>query len=118
MTLAWRGEIHAAAHRGALRAGGRTVVVMGCGLCTLYPPENAKLFRQIPDEGRGVVVGELPMRIGVKPGNFPTRNRIISGLGLGVLVVEAARRSGSLIPALKGLVTQRPGGLFAARTRR
>ena len=91
--------IDAAAHRGALAAGGRTVAVMGCGLETLYPPDNKKIFRQILDERRGAIVSELPMAVGVLGQNFPKRNRLIAALGLGVLVVEAARRSGSLITA-------------------
>ena len=112
--------IDGAAHRGALRSG-RTVAVVGTGLDTVYPRQHRTLQEQILAEG-GAVVSELPPGAGVRPQHFPARNRIISGMSLGVLVIEAALRSGSLITARLALEQGRevfaiPGSIHSAQVK-
>ena len=89
--------VDAAAHRGALRAGGRTLALLGSGVLNIYPPEHDELAEQVCHAG--AVISENPPRSRPVSGTFPQRNRLISGMSLGVLVVEAGHRSGALITA-------------------
>lgn len=108
------------AHKGALNAGGKTAAVLGCGLDICYPPENKGVKREI--ENSGAVISEFPPGYKPLPQNFPRRNRLISGLSWGTLVVEAGERSGALITADFALEQGRevfaiPGGIASPYSR-
>ena len=113
--------IDAEAHLGALDGNGRTIAVMGCGIDIIYPPEHRKLAESILDRG-GALLGEIALGSAPVPENFPVRNRLIAGLSLGVVVVEAAEKSGSLITARLALEQNRqvfavPGSPLTGKSR-
>ncbi len=111
--------IDSCAHLSAITASGKTIAVMGSGFNHIYPPENKELVGKIVETG-GAVITEYPMNIAPSAGNFPTRNRIVAGLSLGVLVTEAPKNSGALITAHLALEYNRevfaiPGAITGGR---
>lgn len=110
--------IDAAAHRSALASGGRTIAVLACGIDQTYPPSNTKLGEEIIRRGKGAIITEFPPGTPTYPSNFPVRNRIISGMALGTLVVEAAGGSGTFHTVRSALEQGRevfavPGSIFS-----
>ncbi len=111
--------IDSLAHQSVLAAGGRTIGVLGCGIDIFYPPENRELYGHIA--GQGAVLSEFPLGTPPESDHFPIRNRVISGLSMGVAVIEATLRSGSLITARFALEQGRdvyavPGNIDSARS--
>jgi len=112
--------IDSAAHRGALEGGGKTIGVLGCGIDVVYPRENSQLFAQVA--GNGCVITEYPLGMQPLSKNFPVRNRVISGLSQGVIVVEAGLKSGTQITVDYALEQNRniyavPGSIFSPGSR-
>jgi len=110
--------IDAVAHQAALSVGGRTIAVLACGIDQIYPPSNTSIAEEIIRSGRGAILTEFPPGTPTYPANFPIRNRIISGLSLGVLVVEAAEGSGTFHTVQAALEQGRevfavPGSIFS-----